>query len=84
MTSSKYIISQQRAIGSEIREIAEELEPLLRNKKRASAVIALLSMAILLQEPELSIDQLQDIISDVSRRIAFLIENLNSDDTTVN
>lgn len=82
----QYVISNQKALGSEIKEIVAAVEPALVGKSKASAVIAMLSVAILLQEPELDPDQLASMIGDITKRIALLIENANSDtnDETVN
>jgi hypothetical protein len=76
--TGKYIINHEQALGKEIREIAEGLAAVVLDKKKASAVIALLSMAVLIQEPHLNTEQLQDIILDISQRIALLIENTDT------
>lgn len=82
---SRYLISNQQALGSEIKALTTSIEPHLANHTRAAIIITMLSIAVLIQEPELDADHLQSIISDLSKRIALLIEDVDPDaPSTVN
>jgi hypothetical protein len=81
----KYILSQQKVLGSEIKELTQKIEPCLTGHTKAAVLITLVSIATLIQEPDLTQEQLQTIVSDVSKRIALLIDSVNPDaDESIN
>lgn len=85
MSKSKYIISEQEVLAKEVKVLAAAIEPLLVHHTKAAALIVMLSIATLIQAPDIDVDALQNIVSDVSKRIALLIENADPDaPSTVN
>lgn len=60
--------------GEEISPIVGQLEGILMNVKRGPAIVALLSMSIILQNPEISEDELHNAVRDTSRYICLLLE----------
>lgn len=73
MSKHKYIVSQQQVLASEIRDLTGKIEPFLAEHSKAGIIITMLAIAVLIQKPELDADKLQEIISDLSKRIALLL-----------
>mgnify|MGYP001617278125 FL=1 len=63
------------------RIIFDKLEPALSGEKHATKVLAMLTFVILLEKPEIDVDELQDIIMGTSEYLAL---SLSSDDGVAN
>lgn len=73
------IISETTATGSEIEMIIERLEYALEGVKRGHGLIALLSLALVIQKPDISQDLLQDGVRDVSRYMCLILDEAGMD-----
>ena len=71
---SNHMILESRATGDEISPIIDKIELALDGVKRGHAIIASLSIALILMNPEISAEQLADGVRDVSRYICLLLE----------
>jgi hypothetical protein len=72
MTNTNVIESV--ASGEEIITIVNKLENALVGVRRSHGIIAALSLALILENPEISPDALQSGVRDVSRYICLLLE----------
>ncbi len=66
-------ITEMRADGEEIFDIIDKLEPVLKDETAPNAVIACLSLAIMLQNPSLALMKLQEAVLGASRWIALFL-----------
>ena len=67
---SKFIVSSQQVSGSEIHDIVKELEEITEGKPRTPVIVALLSLALFYQNPDMTEDELIDAVRLVSRYTA--------------
>lgn len=71
--SNSHIV-ESTATGQEIADIVAGVQEALLGVPRGHAIIACLSMALILQNPDISPEQLQSGIKDVSRYVCLLLE----------
>ena len=67
---TKFIVTHEQVTGSDIREIVRELEELTDGKPRTPTIVALLSLALFYQNPDMTEDELIDAVRLVSRYTA--------------
>lgn len=73
MSNHEPIISEATATGEEIFEIVTRIEPALMGVSRGNAVIATLSIAVTLMNPDISPEQLGAAVSGASRWICLFL-----------
>ena len=74
------IISEARATGEEIYEVVSRVEPALVGVPRGHAVIAMLSIAVTIMNPDITPEKLQQAVQGASQWIClFLSEEPASD-----
>lgn len=75
------LVNESSATGEEISAIVSQLEDSLINIPRGHGIIALLSMALILMDPEILPEQLQQGVRDTSHYICLLLDgNTQSED----
>ena len=74
--TDKSFISEASATGEEIHAIVSALEPVLLGVPRSSAIIACLSIAITSMNPDISAEQLQAGVKEVSQFICMFLEEV--------
>ena len=67
-------IVQGTATGEVINGVVEKLESVLEGETRTNAIIALLSLTLVLMEPEISTELLQAGVQDISRYMCLYLE----------
>lgn len=67
-------IVETTASGDEIKAIVELLEPALIGTQRTHGIMACISMSLILMEPDLTPDQLQEGVRKVSEYICLFLE----------
>lgn len=72
------IVSEAVFTADEISPIIDQLQGQLINVKRGPAIVALLSMCIMLQNPNLGMDDLQDIVKETSQFICMMLDDSDS------
>lgn len=82
---SKSTIQETFATGDEVNTVCEQLEDVLANGgiPRHLALIALISLTLVLMKPDISEEDLQSGVQDVSRFICLLLEGTGTDKTPV-
>lgn len=73
-------ISEAFASGEDIQPIVERLEAALDNTPREHALIALTSLVLILQYPDITNDQLYDGVKDVSKYVCFWLSGAEAGD----
>jgi len=68
-------ISESTATGEQISAVVALIEPCLINVSRPVSIIALLSMVLVLQNPDITPSKLQDGVRDVSRFICLILDD---------
>lgn len=78
---SKSIIQESFATGEEINVICERIEDTLAElgTSRPHALMALISLTLVLMNPGISEEDLQDGVKEVSRYICLLLEGAEED-----
>lgn len=74
---SKHIIAESVASGEEIAAIIASIEPTLEGVKRGHGIIALLSLTLVLMNPEILPEELQEGVRNVSQYICLLLDSNN-------
>ena len=69
-----HIISQQSATGEEVTFIVDKIEPVLEGIPKGKVVIALLSMILVMMNPDINPMELQRGVKDVSQYICLMLE----------
>lgn len=77
------IVEETTATGEEINAIIARLEPALWNQRRSHVIIAMLSLALSLQNPELTAEELQEGVRGVSQWIALFLTGKDTEDSKV-
>ena len=67
-------IAESTASGQEIEAIVTQIEPVIVGIPRGKTIIALLSMVLVLMNPDITPVKLQDGVRDVSRFICLLLD----------
>lgn len=67
---SKFVLTHELVTGAEIHELVKELEDLLDGKDRKTVLVALLSLALFYQNPDLTEDELIEGVRLTSRYTA--------------
>lgn len=68
------IVTEQSATGDQVAAVVGMLEDTLEGCPRGLAIISLLTMSIVLQNPVISPDDLQTTIKEVSRFLCMMLE----------
>ena len=68
------IVTEQSATGDQVAAVVGMLEDTLEGCPRGLAIISLLTMSIVLQNPTISPDDLQSTIKEVSRFLCMMLE----------
>ena len=68
------IVTEQSATGDQVAAVVGMLEDTLEGCPRSLAIISLLTMATVLQNPAISPDDLQTTIKEVSRFLCMMLE----------
>ena len=68
------IVTEQSASGEQVAAVVGMLEDTLQGCPRSLAIIALLTMTVVLQNPTISPDDLQTTIKEVSRFLCMMLE----------
>ena len=72
--TKQYLILDAEASPSQINEVLDRLRDVLGDLTPAQGIIGCLSMAIIIQKPDINIEtQLPDMVMDASRHICLLI-----------
>ena len=79
--SENALVSEAFASGYEIGPIVEKIEVVLKDVPRVHALIALTSIILLIQQPDLSEDQIYEGVKDVSRYVCLWLAGADSADT---
>lgn len=67
---SKFILTHEIVTGAEIHELVKEVEDLLEGKDRKTVIVALLSLVLFYQNPDMSEDELIESVKLTSRYTA--------------
>lgn len=73
---TKSFVSETSASGEEIHAIVCALEPVLASVTRPLGIIACLSIALQLMDPEITADKLQEGVKETSRFICMFLEEV--------
>lgn len=76
MVQINNMIEEVSATGEEVHAVIAALEPILLNVKPSLAVIACIEIAIVAQNPELTVDQLHEGVKGCSQWIAMYLTGL--------
>lgn len=68
------VTAEAYATGEEINQICLRLEPLLADCPPGHAIIAMLSLVIIMQNPSITPEELQGCLDDVSKYICLRID----------
>lgn len=74
--TDKGFISEATATGEEIHAIVSALEPVLLNVERSHAIIACLSIAMTIMNPDITAEQLQAGVKETSQFICMFLEEV--------
>lgn len=66
-------ISEASASGEDIEKLISAMEPVLLGAPRAHVIIAALSLAITLMQPDISVDELQSAVRGASQYICLAV-----------
>lgn len=77
-------IAEQTATGEQVSAIVAMIEPCLVNVPRGLGIIALLSMVLVLQNPDITPVKLQDGVRDVSRFICLILDETEGEPELMN
>lgn len=72
--SNSYIV-QAHATGEEVSQVVMGIEESLVGVQKGVAIIALLSMTIMLMKPEIATEDLHDAVRDTSQYICLLMSD---------
>ena len=76
-------IVQTAATGEEISQIINRVEEQLDGVQRGHAIIALLSLTLVVMYPDINPSQLQTGVKDISQFVCLWLEGINGDDEPV-
>lgn len=71
-------IEQSRASGPEVEKIVQAMESAIGDKPPFMVLMACLSLALILQHPDISVEELQRGVKDSSQFIALWLSNLEN------
>lgn len=74
---SDSIIGEAHASGEEIFELVSKIEPTLYGVERGKALIACLSIAVTIMNPDIEPEQLQECVSGASKWICLFLAGEN-------
>ena len=77
------LVSEAFATGSDIAPIVERIEDALGDVPRTHALIALTSIILLLQHPDLNENQIYEGVKDVSRFVCLWLAGIDAADEPV-
>ena len=69
---TKFLVTHELAAGADVHEIVKDLEDVLDGKERVPVIVALLSLALFYQNPDLTEDELIEGVRLASRYTATL------------
>lgn len=78
--SNKSIITETKATSETINELVNRIEEAMDGVPTGAVVISLLSLVLLLQKPDITPEQLQGCIKDVSRYVCLQLEGMDPED----
>lgn len=79
---SKFVVTNEQVSGADIFEIVKELEEVTEGKPRTPTIVALLSLALFYQNPNMTEDELIEAVRLTSRYAATVATGVG--DGTVN
>ena len=72
------LIQEMKATGAEIDEIIKAIEPGLMGHPKHQVLIASLSLAVLIMNPDISAEKLQEAVKGTSQYICLFLSGLES------
>ena len=72
------VITETTASSEAIGTIVGKIENVLEGESSGSALIAMLSLCVLMQKPDINPEQLQGAIRDTSRFICLLLDSMEA------
>lgn len=75
---------QSQATGSDVYKLIDELAPVLDGKSRALIILACLSISLIVQDPDIEPQNLQNGVHETSQFIALYLSNLREGKQVLN
>ena len=82
MTHEPGLIQEIYATGMDVHNIVEKIEPVLAGLPRGHVLIALMTMAIIIQHPEITPEQLQEGVKGLSQWMALFLSTTDESGET--
>lgn len=78
MTRPLQLVSEARATGEEVYQLVCQIEPILIGVDRAKAIMACLSIALILQNPDLTPQEIQEGVRGASQWMCLYLSTTKS------